>query len=83
MHVIVAYDATPDEQTRLRHRLERSLHRAQRSLFAGELTRAQAERLRDDLRALAHKSSVAIWLYPSRPEILTMGTQADTSSRFA
>lgn len=82
MYVIVVYDAGPEEQTLLRAILVKQLHRIQNSVFAGEMTNVEIDRLHNSLANIVVEARVHIWRCDRPPHMHDLGRQEDKESPF-
>ncbi|MGC2237154.1 MAG: CRISPR-associated endonuclease Cas2 [Pyrinomonadaceae bacterium] len=66
MYVLIVYDVAVERVTKVHKCLKRFLHWRQNSVFEGELTDAQIENVRNDLRKIIDDEIDSILLYIAR-----------------
>ncbi len=66
MYVLIVYDVSVERVTKVHKCLKRFLHWRQNSVFEGELTEAQIETVRNDLRKIIDEEIDSILLYIAR-----------------
>jgi CRISPR-associated protein Cas2 len=68
MYVLIVYDVAVERVGKVHKCLKRFLHWRQNSVFEGELTEAQIERVQSDLQKIIDDESDSILLYIARDE---------------
>lgn len=66
MYVLIVYDVSVERVAKVHKCLKRFLHWRQNSVFEGELTEAQIETIRNDLRKAIDEKTDSILLYIAR-----------------
>ncbi|ASJ02828.1 CRISPR-associated endonuclease Cas2 [Thermococcus profundus] len=77
MYVIVVYDVSVERVNKVKKFLRQHLHWVQNSVFEGEVTRAEFERIREKIRELINEDedSVVIYKLRSMPERKIIGLE--------
>jgi len=76
MYVIIVYDVNVSRVNRVKKFLRQHLHWVQNSVFEGEVTMAEFERIREGLRDLIdEEDSVVIYRLRSMPGREVLGTE--------
>lgn len=68
MYVLIVYDVSVERGTKVHKKLKQYLHWRQNSVFEGELTDAQIEKLKAELKRLIVADDDSIMLYIARDE---------------
>ena len=66
MYVVIVYDVSVERVNRVKKFLRRHLHWVQNSVFEGEVTRAELERIKAGLRELIDEEGDSIVIYKLR-----------------
>jgi len=77
MYVVIVYDVSVERVNRVKKFLRQHLHWVQNSVFEGEVTRAEFERIKTGLRELIDEDedSVVIYRLRSMPQREIMGVE--------
>ncbi|WP_297509960.1 CRISPR-associated endonuclease Cas2 [Thermococcus sp.] len=77
MYIIIVYDVSVERVNRVKKFLRQHLHWVQNSVFEGEVTRAEFERIKAGLEELIDEDadSVVIYKLRSMPQRETMGVE--------
>lgn len=68
MYVLIVYDVAVERGSKVYKKLKQYLHWRQNSVFEGELTEAQIEKLRAEVSKLIDEASDSVLLYIARDE---------------
>lgn len=68
MYVLIVYDVAVERVTKVHKCLKRYLHWRQNSVFEGELTDAQIEKVKSDLNVIIKVETDSVLLYIARDE---------------
>jgi CRISPR-associated protein Cas2 len=68
MYVLIVYDVSVERVAKVHRSLKRFLHWRQNSVFEGELTEAQIETVKNDLRKIIDDKIDSVLLYIARDE---------------
>jgi CRISPR-associated protein Cas2 len=68
MYVLIVYDASVERVGKVHKCLKRYLHWRQNSVFEGELTDAQIEKVKSDLNAIINDEKDSVLIYIARDE---------------
>lgn len=68
MYVLIVYDVAVTRVAKVHKCLKRYLHWRQNSVFEGELTDAQIERVKGDLKNIVNDQTDSILIYIARDE---------------
>ncbi len=66
MYVLIVYDVSVERVVKVHKCLKRFLHWRQNSVFEGELTDAQIETVRNDLKKIIDEKADSVLLYIAR-----------------
>ncbi|WP_297091846.1 CRISPR-associated endonuclease Cas2 [Thermococcus sp.] len=82
MYVVVVYDVAVGRVNRVKKFLRQHLHWVQNSVFEGEITRAEFERIKATLREIIdeNEDSIIIYKLRSRPSREIMGMEKNPMS---
>jgi CRISPR-associated protein Cas2 len=77
MYVVIVYDVAVERVNRVKKFLRQHLHWVQNSVFEGEVTRAEFERIKATLREIIDedKDSIVIYKLRSMPKREVMGVE--------
>ena len=77
MYIVVVYDVSVERVNKVKKFLRQHLHWVQNSVFEGEVTRAEFERIKADLRELMDEDedSIVIYRLRSMPQREIMGVE--------
>ena len=77
MYILVVYDVSVERVNKVKKFLRQHLHWVQNSVFEGEVTRAEFERIKAGLRELMdeEEDSVVIYRLRSMPQREVMGVE--------
>ncbi|ASJ08814.1 CRISPR-associated endonuclease Cas2 [Thermococcus siculi] len=77
MYVVIVYDVSVERVNKVKKFLRQHLHWVQNSVFEGEVTRAEFERIKSTLREIIDEDedSVVIYRLRSRPMRETLGIE--------
>lgn len=77
MYVIIVYDVAVERVNRVKKFLRQYLHWVQNSVFEGEVTLAEFERIKAGLREIINEDedSIVIYKLRSKPKRETMGVE--------
>jgi len=77
MYVVIVYDVAVERVNRVKKFLRQHLHWVQNSVFEGEVTRAEFERIKATLREIIDedKDSIVIYKLRSMPKREVMGIE--------
>ena len=82
MYVIVTYDLPIVERGASYQLLNQRLNHLQNSVFAGELTRQEAQELFHDLKDIMTDGSCLVWIFDRRVDPILIGQQEDLEDNF-
>jgi CRISPR-associated protein Cas2 len=68
MYIILVYDVSVDRVNKVKKFLRQHLHWVQNSVFEGEVTRAEFERIRTGIRELIDEDEDSVVIYKLRSE---------------
>ena len=68
MYVLIVYDVSVERVTKVHKCLKRYLHWRQNSVFEGELTDAQIEKVKSDLDIIINNETDSVLIYIARDE---------------
>ena len=68
MYVLIVYDVSVERVAKVHKCLKRFLHWRQNSVFEGELTDAQIEKVKSDLNVIINDETDSVLLYIARDE---------------
>ncbi len=68
MYVLIVYDVAVERVAKVHKCLKRYLHWRQNSVFEGELTDAQIEKVKSDLSVIINDETDSVLLYIARDE---------------
>ncbi|WP_048147945.1 CRISPR-associated endonuclease Cas2 [Palaeococcus ferrophilus] len=66
MYIIVVYDVSVERVNKIKKFLRQHLHWVQNSVFEGEVTRAEFERIRSGIRELIQEDEDSVVIYKLR-----------------
>ncbi len=66
MYVLIVYDVAVERVTKVHKCLKRFLHWRQNSVFEGELTEAQIENVKNDLKKIIDDKTDSVLIYIAR-----------------
>ncbi|WP_297520809.1 CRISPR-associated endonuclease Cas2 [Thermococcus sp.] len=77
MYVVIVYDVSVERVNKVKKFLRRYLHWVQNSVFEGEVTKAEFERIKAGLEELINEDedSIVIYKLRSMPQRETMGVE--------
>ncbi|WP_297491297.1 CRISPR-associated endonuclease Cas2 [Thermococcus sp.] len=77
MYIVIVYDVSAERVNRVKKFLRQHLHWVQNSVFEGEVTRAEFERIKAGLRELTdeEEDSLVIYKLRSMPEREVLGVE--------
>lgn len=68
MYVLIVYDVSVERVTKVHKCLKRYLHWRQNSVFEGDLTDAQIEKVKSDLDIIINNETDSVLIYIARDE---------------
>lgn len=68
MYALIVYDVAVERVAKVHKCLKRYLHWRQNSVFEGELTDAQIERVKSDLKTIVNEQTDSVLIYLARDE---------------
>lgn len=68
MYILIVYDVAVERVSKVHKCLKRFLHWRQNSVFEGELTETQIERVKSDLKKIINDETDSVLIYIARDE---------------